>query len=190
MSIDGGIVALPLPGGSLEDRSIGGDLILLEPAPDPSFPITYDLTVQSLELLSQDTLLVAFDREMVVSAALRSLDSYTITPDGSGRAVAIKDILVEGADTVSEVVLVFTKPTVGEVYTLALSSSILSADRHGIDPNNNTAKFETRLTKMDSQISHLPVMYSQDHRSTVRILLQALAREDDKIGGSRDDFLD
>jgi len=54
----------------------------------------------------------------------------------------------------------------------------------------STTVFEARGTKMDSVLRNMPSLYTRNHRSTFRNVLQAFMKEDDAIGGNRSDFLD
>ena len=176
-------------------RSLSGQFVDLDPDDlnpyiPPTPPDVADGTILSVEMLSSSSMLLTFDREMKNEAALQDTNSYTITAAGSGRAVNVTDVLVSNDDATDEVVIVFSEPTVGEQYTITALESLQGADEHTLDPTDNFKYFETRETKMNGFLNHLPLMFSRNLRTSMGVLLQALAREDDKIGGSRDDRLD
>ena len=83
--------------------------------------------------------------------------------------------------------LIITDFSVGEDYTVTVSTSINNPSGGNIDSTANTAQFRGRDTKIDSILVSRPSMYDTSVGTTLRSLLDAIGREDDLIGGSRDD---
>lgn len=155
-----------------------------EPPPDPPDPS--DLVTSSVELLSQDTVLLTFAGNVQNDVLLRDPTNYTVTAVGGGIPVRVKDVLTGSPQVVDQVVLVLTRPSLGEIYEVT-ASGMLDEDGLVLDPT--TKQFVVRLTKMDHVLKGLPAMYSREHRSTLRSLLQAFSRVDERIGGNRSDSL-
>ena len=82
-----------------------------------------------------------------------------------------------------------TRGTIDETYTITVPADLRAASGNGMNTARLTSQIEIRNTKMDSVLSHLPALYARAHRGNLRLVLHALTREDDRIGGSRDDFL-
>jgi hypothetical protein len=152
-----------------------------DPEPDPS-----DVTLSSVELLAQDTLLLTFANEVINNADLRNAANYTITTTGSGIPSRVRQVMVSSDLTVTQVVLAFTKPTLGQTYTVTATGM---QDVLGLVLDPTTKSFVSRLTKMDHVLRGLPAMYTKEPASALRNILQAFSRVDDVIGGNRSDTL-
>jgi hypothetical protein len=160
---------------------IGYPTITILSRPPPVVP-----TLKEVELLAQDSVLMTFSQPMLNDSFMQAVSSYTITPDDGGQAVTIRDVMTPSTITTDSVVLAFSPPTLGGTYTLTVSSSIRNADKIALGAPT-THQFVCRLTKMDHVLKNLPGPYTNLHRSTLRNLLQALSRVDEKIGGNRND---
>ena len=142
--------------------------------------------IASVAVLARDTLLLTFTAGISVDDNLRATSSYTVTPDGTGDAVQVRDVIVEDSvSSVTQIVLVVSKPTIGAQYTVAVAG-LTDAENMAVADSD---QFEDRLTKLDNVLNNMPKLYTREHRSVFRNILQAVTREDDLIGGSREDFL-
>jgi hypothetical protein len=168
-------------------RGAGGEVSAQNDVwPNPEPPSVEDVGLEGVELLAHDTLRVVFDRLMVNDTALKDPSSYQIV-SSTGATLIMKDSLTGTDEATDSIVLVFTPTVPGETYTLS-ASGLTGSDGHVWDPTS-TLEFQARRTKMDSVVSRIEGPYTREHRSVLRLVLQSLAREDDRIGGSRDDFL-
>jgi hypothetical protein len=82
------------------------------------------------------------------------------------------------------VYLVVTEPTVGKTYSIVFRS-LYSITGEVVDPI--LCKFIARPTKQDAVIRTRPGFYDMTPESTLRKVMSAIARQDDLIGGSRND---
>jgi len=155
-----------------------------EPPPPPPDPSA--IVASSVELLSQDSLLLTFAGNVVNNASLRATTNYTIVPVGDGIPVRVVDVLTGSTAITDQVVLVFTRPLIGTTYTVTASGM---NDEGGLILDPTTKQFVARFTKMDNVLRGLPSIYTRGHRSSLRSLLQALSRVDESIGGNRSDTL-
>jgi hypothetical protein len=140
-----------------------------------------------VEVLSRDTLQLTFNEDMVNDAELKDPDNYTVVPDGSGIVVTVRAVLTGLEEHVESVVLSISPPTLEETYTATVDGDLTSRDGGGFQASSR--QFEARNTKMDSVLKSFPRAYETSHGATIRALLHAVTREDDLIGGNREDFL-
>lgn len=147
------------------------------------------MQLTEVEVLAQDTLRITFSESMLNDSILSDTASYTVSPVSTGVTTAVVDVLSGNNDTTTEIVLVVAKPTLDAEYTVTVNGVVLSVADNTMDPSFATKEFEARRTKMDSVLQNLTPVYTRSHRAILRNLFQAIAREDDLIGGNRDDFL-
>ena len=84
--------------------------------------------------------------------------------------------------------LTISKFSVGEYYTVAVDDTILkSVEDEFVDAAFNSLMFEGRRTKIDSLIKTRPKLYTIQHRTILRSILNAVGREDDLIGGVKEE---
>ena len=140
-----------------------------------------DILVTGAEVLALDTIRISFSEPLANGTELEDVANYSIT--GDGVAVMVIDALPSSDSFVSDVVLVTTRPTLGAEYTVTVDTTLASASGDTIDPANATALFLARITKMDSFLEKQPKMYTRSHRSNLRLVMQAIMREDELIGG-------
>ncbi len=146
-----------------------------------------DFKVDSIEILSRTLLTVAFDIQVKNDSILQDETNYVITPDVSGQPVTVKAVIAPSGASTLATILEITPFTIGEQYTVTVSN-LRSAVGGDVDLANNSAKFIGRLTKLDSSLG-IPGFYSRDPKSTILKVFAAIAQEDDRIGGSRNDRL-
>ena len=179
------------PGVAVEFASKAGGSVALNtgvstvvdytpPAAEPSPTVI----LETVEVLSQNTLLLTFSESMLNNDTLNSAESYTITALGSGISVNVKSVLNGSGNFTTEVVIDVTSPMLGEEYEVEVVGDVRGAAFTSMNPS-----FESRMTKLDYVLHRLPRLYTKDQGSTLRTIFQAITREDDKIGGNRDDFL-
>ncbi len=135
--------------------------------------------------LSDDTVLMTFDTEIVVNAAARDLDAYDIViVTGAGEAVSVREVLLpQDSLTTTEVVLVVDKPTHGTHYRVTATGL---SGRDG-SPVGGVSDFIGRRTKAEDMIRTMPSHYNTRADSVMRAMLTAIGIQDEIIGGSRDD---
>lgn len=150
---------------------------------------TYGIQAQltSVEVLAQGSLLLQFDKPMCNDAILRAASSYTITEPLAGVATQIVSVQTGNSAYTDQVVLHFYPPTIGEEYTVTVSSQLVDGESMLVNPAHRSQSFVVRKTKMDVVMQHLPALYDQSYESVLRNVLQGILREDDSIGGSQDE---
>ncbi len=148
------------------------------------------ISLSSVEILSLDSILLSFNKAVVNDSTLQSVNSYTIVPVSSGIAVTIRSISTGNSEFVTQVVMYVTPPTRKEEYSVDVVGDIRGVDASELDPSRSPVVFEARSTKMDSVLSRITEPYATEPGSNLRSIFHAITREDDKIGGSREDFLE
>jgi hypothetical protein len=149
--------------------------------------ITDVVRMDSVELLAHDTLLLNFSADMVNDDALRDPVSYTLVPFAAGIPTRIKEVQTGHELTTRQVILLFTPPTIGEVYEVTAGSTIKDLDGNTMDPAFKTRKFVDRYTKMDHVRKNMPPHFAMDTKAQLRWVFQAMTRSDERIGGNRND---
>jgi hypothetical protein len=154
--------------------------------PPPGSVLAFD----SADVLAADLILVRFNEPLKVNTALKDPANWIVTPDGAGQAVRVLSVR-PGLNVVGtrEILLEVTPFTVGEIYTVTASTSFINLDSEVLTIPFNTGKFKGRDTKIDSMVKSRPRMYDTRVSSLLRNILNAIGREDDLIGGSRNDRL-
>ena len=188
---DGALIDFPYSPASTKLRSFPGHWVSLIPAPTPVVDIPENVQLAAVEVLAQDTLLVTFNQDMVNNDALKASASYVITPADAGDPVTIDAVLVSATEqSATAVVLALSTPTVGAEYLLTVSGALVSTAQTMFEPGSNLWQFVCRRTKMDRILNALPAVYTQTQGSSLRAVLHAVFREDDRIGGDREDYLE
>ena len=155
----------------------GGDMFASSP--------TQSARVTSVEQWARDLILVTFAQPMQPVDALGDADSYTVTPLDGGDDVMVREVMVPSTAK-DYVFLVISRPTVGAKYAVAASEALLSSSAIALSPLALSGKFLARDTKVDVMVWPRP-LFSKDNASTVRQIMNAIAHQDDLLGGSRDD---
>ena len=137
------------------------------------------LTLSTIEVLAQDTLLVVFSEPLSTLAANFDAASYTIS------GLTIRSVLeptTEGAPV--DLILTTDKMVVGTDYTLS-AAGLEPASAASFD-SATTLEFKGRQTKLDKVLTSTPILYDTAPASAVRQVLTAIHRENDKIGGTEE----
>lgn len=150
------------------------------------FPLGGDALSVATEadVWAQDMLSVQFALPMKNDEFLQSVQAYTITPTNGGGPVDVTAVLTGNLINPTLVFLVVTVPQIGSTYSINFQN-LYGVTGSVLTPSE--CEFIGRLTKEDSVINSRPQMYDMNPTSTLRWLQQAIAREDDLIGGSRKD---
>ena len=78
----------------------------------------------SIEILSEDTLLVTFTVDMVVDDNLSDPANYVMVPLDGGVPIVVRDVIIEtGKSVVTDIVLVTTVPTTQSEYQLQIKAA-------------------------------------------------------------------
>ena len=143
-----------------------------------------------LEVLAEDTLLLTFSEMMVNDDALKNVGSYIVSSCNGGKPVNVLEVLSGTDGYTSIVALVVTRPTLGSTYCVAAAAGLLASSGNTMNPDLLDKMYVGRNTKMDKALRIMPRIFNKTHKSNYRFLMQVFMREDDAIGGNREDFLD
>jgi hypothetical protein len=140
-----------------------------------------------VKIVSADLLELTFDRTMKITPALVDPEGYVVQPFDASRAkeVTVKEVRAGDSNTDS-VLLVITPMTLGEAYDVFAIGSMRSVDNKTMSTQNNQ-RVIARRTKVDSLCSTRQPVYDLRPESVFRNILNAIGREDDRIGGSQDE---
>lgn len=139
------------------------------------------------DVWAQDTIQITFSLPIKADVNLRNPDNYKFTPlDGGQPVVPFALLIANGASSVTEVFVIVNSFTLGKEYQIDVMGLILAS---GVEATVDPSKFIGRQTKEDSIINSRPDMWDMDPLSQypLRGILQAIGRQDDLIGGSRND---
>lgn len=145
--------------------------------------------LSQLEVLAEDTLLLTFSEQMSNTDDLRDYRAYIISTE-DGEPVEVREVLSGGDDFTDTIALVVTRPTLGSTYCIAVPAGLQSAAGNTMDPDLVAKEYVGRNTKMDKSLRIMPKLFNKTHKSNYRVIMQAIMREDDLIGGNKEDFLD
>lgn len=135
--------------------------------------------------IGPDTIRVQLSDTVVVNSAYTSLDTYTISSITGGGDISVRSVVVPVGFTTTDVILYVDKPVKGTIYELTINALRRRDGAAIID----SARFEGRQTKGENMLKEIPSHWDTRPTSIVRNVITAIAIEDDKIGGSRDDRL-
>lgn len=147
-----------------------------------------DGVVRAADVLYSNAIRVRFEDDMKNDYRLQSVSSYIIEPDGDGRAVAVKLVEAGNVARTNEVILYVTPVTVGATYTVTVAGP-KTAKGGSMSLTENTAQFIGRITKTDNALESTTRVYDTRPGSIFRSVLIAITKEDDRIGGTRNDSL-
>ena len=151
-------------------------------------PIVFSFSVEelpSVEVLSENTIHVVFEEEVVVDSTFRDLSRYDVSVVSGSGDVAVRMVLVPTrARATDQVVLVLDKLTGGTHYRVTVSG--LNGRSGSLV--GGTSDFVGRRTKGGDMLRSMPSLYNKQPGSIINAILVAVGREDDLIGGGRDDF--
>ena len=142
--------------------------------------------ITEVNVLAADLLEIVFNESMKNNVNLRAIGSYTIVAfDATSVPIIIREVRTGSSFSTLRVYLVITPPTLGAVYDISIVGVVRSLDNQSL--NVNTGRFTSRRTKVDSMCSTRPPMYDLSPDAVYRNVLNAIGREDDRIGGSQDE---
>ena len=140
------------------------------------------VTITSAEILARDAIVIYFSSLVYNDSILRNTDTYVFSP-----SLSVAEVIVGDGISISEVTLIVRYIVPGEEYLLTVE---------GITDSGNLVMDPTvaplvvgRSTKLDKVLTSAPVLYDTSPTSTIRQILSAIHREDDKIGGSQDEYV-
>lgn len=139
-----------------------------------------------VEVLAADLIQLNFSANIKNNAILQSVASYNITAlNNTSVSVSVKEVRAGEDVGTDSVILVITPPTLNAIYTAVVVGEVRSLDN--VVLSTASQRFKTRRTKIDSLCSTRPYMYDLRPNSILRNLLNAIGREDDRIGGSQNE---
>lgn len=140
----------------------------------------------SIDQIGSDAIKVAMSDEVIVNDEYKNNATFTITAIDGSSTLAIKDIAIDETSlTTDEILLYIETPAKGVVYEVSIDSL---TRRDGI-ALVASGRFEGRRTKGEIVLKDIPSHWNKNPESVMRNFLTAIAIEDDRIGGSRDDRL-
>lgn len=75
-----------------------------------------------------------------------------------------------------------------EVVEIPVGTFVTASGALVVGGAGTSIRFTPRRTKMDSFLRNTPKLYSREHRGVLRSVMQAVLREDDRIGGEQDEL--
>lgn len=145
-------------------------------------------SVLDIDVVAADTLCIAFTESMRNNTALQTPSSYAVVAVSSGAVDLTVKSVRAGQNTYANVVYLVVDPiAAGAFYDVqVVGSGIRSVDNQTmVSPTSQVVK--ARRTKVDSLLSTRPRFYSTDPKSILRNILNAIGREDDRIGGNQNE---
>ena len=152
-----------------------------------SGPVVLDLGISAVNVYAIDLLEVTFQTEVKVTSALVDPSSYTVTPlDSAAPSVSVLDVRVPNGPATDVVYLTISPISSGVAYDVAVVVPVLN--RSGIELSGTlTGRMLGRRTKIDSICSTRQPIYDLRPTAVIRGILNAIGREDDRIGGNQDE---
>jgi hypothetical protein len=141
--------------------------------------------VEAAECLALDLIVIEFEKALKNEAALQSVSSYTVNNDAIVTAVYADP----SADAVLRVYLTMQGLAIGTTYTVTVAGAIFAPSDEPLSRSNHTVRCVGRSTKIDRILTSQPRLYNKNQRSVLRGVISAIGREDDLIGGDRNDTL-
>ena len=137
-----------------------------------------------VEPLTNDTIRITFDSEVVVDSLFSDTGSYVVAVVEGEGPVSVREVLTpEDSRTTRSVILVVDKPTHGTHYRVTVAG-LTGRDGALV---GGSSDFFGRRTKAEDMVRSMPMHYSRRPDSLIRNILTAIGIEDETIGGSRDD---
>lgn len=150
-----------------------------------SLPCVHGPDLADVEFIADNVLRFTFTTEMVVDDAYFEVSNYTVAfADSVGTDVNPRFVIPPTAGiTDTNVVLLRTDAhTPGTNYSFTVSTL---KRRNGSVMTTGTAIRPARKTKTNSMIRSLPQHFDKRPESTIRLIMTAIALEDELIGGNR-----
>lgn len=144
------------------------------------------LDLVDVDVLSRRLIRVELQDEVVINDDYFDTSNYAVNVvSGSGEIEITKILPFQDGSTVSRYIIIETQPmTLGTTYSVNI---VDAKQRDGTLLSYNAAKFDARFTKGDSILRSMPKHYDKRSVSNIAGVLLAIGRQDDLIGGSRDD---
>jgi len=139
--------------------------------------------VSNLIVHASDFLELQFSSPVLNNAALNDVGNYFVSASFDANAVTVHSVATGVADSLTSVFLTVKGMEDGGNYSLS-AENLVGTDEISIIPN--VVNFIGRITKGDSAITRCPEVYDKRTSSKIRNVYQAIALEDDKIGGKGD----
>ena len=141
------------------------------------------IELQNIEVLSLKSILLEFTDELVVDDVYKNPESYIIDVVTGAGPVRVKRVLGINGTASRTIILVTETMTRGTRYR------VTSLGLNGRDGTSGSASgdFIARETKQDSTARSCPRHFDPRPESLISSVLAATSREDDLIGGARDD---
>lgn len=162
----------------------------------------------STDIWASDLLELTFSVPLVANADLSDIRNYSITPVTNGvLPVTVNSVRVGNDSVTTQVFLVVSGITNGQEYIVLIErannaygteasagdTNLISA--YGVHINgtilagSDTKNFVARNTKIDNAVKGSTAIYDTSTDSLYRNVLNAIFRQDDLLGGSRNDRL-
>lgn len=144
---------------------------------------TGTFAISRVDVLAKDTVRLFFSEPVVVNDAYSNKDTYTVTrADGNGILNVRKALkLLDGSLTTTSVLLYIDQAEVGIDYVIEVVGALLTTS--GGNSCIRLGEFTGKATKADSTLSVIPKHYDNKPGSIIRAFIQAVANQDDLIGG-------
>lgn len=144
------------------------------------------LDLVGVDLLTRRLIRVELADEVVVNADYFDTSNYDVSVlSGTGEVEVIRILPFRDDSKVTTSIVIETQPlTLGTTYAVSI---INARGRNGITLEYSSAKLDARYTKGDSILRSMPKHYDTRSTSNIAGVLLAIGRQDDLIGGSRDD---
>lgn len=159
-------------------------LILLDSSSSSPTPTALDIV--DVDVLSRRLIRVELQDEVVINDDYFDTSNYAISVvEGTGEVAITKILPFQDGSKVSRFIIIETQPmTYGTTYSVSITDAV---DRSGETLLPASATFDARYSKGDSILRSMPKHYDTRSTSNLAGVLLAIGRQDDLIGGSRDD---
>lgn len=159
-------------------------LILLGEEGDPvEIPA---LSLLDVDVLSRRLIRLELQDEVVINDDYFDTSNYAVNVfSGVGPVEIVRIIPFQNGSKVTREIIIETQPmTYGTTYEVNITSA---TNRAGQSLSVSGLKFDSRYTKGDSILRSIPKHYDKRSTSNLAWVMLAIGRQDDLIGGSRDD---
>lgn len=146
-----------------------------------------DGVVTAVDVLTSTLILVRFASAMKNDSRLQDPLSYSVVSTSLGTAVTIRSVETDTSASTTDVLLNLSAIAVGTTYTLTVTG--MRTATGGVMSSSNRVQFIGRITKADSAINGTTRIYNTQPGAIYRNIILAITKEDDRIGGSRNDRL-
>lgn len=161
----------------------GLELYGLDPWGSIVFPTLPPALVARVDLINYKLIRVQFNNVLTTDDAFYNLANYAITFGGG--SLAVRNITKLTGTTTSYILIETDLQVETTEYTVTMNGMHL---RDGTVVSAS-ASWIARTTKGQTCIDNMPAIWSKAPNSRIGSMLTAIGMEDDRIGGSRKDFL-